>query len=91
MLPIFAKLIEWWDGAGSDYGLSEELPRVPDPAPKPPPTPEQINALAYWYWQQRVGRGIPGSAESDWLWAQRELSVGEISVSREDLEQQIVF
>ena len=42
------------------------------PAAPPAPTHQQIAALAYSYWEARGRQG--GSAEADWLRAEKELS-----------------
>lgn len=55
------------NGAGSQGALSAAPPEQESNVP----TQEAIAHLAYSYWQERNGNG--GSAEEDWLRAEREL------------------
>lgn len=52
-------------------------PPIPVGAPSNPPAgAERIRARAYEIYQQRVKRGTPGDAVSDWVQAEREIRGG---------------
>ncbi len=47
------------------------------PAPKPRPGTDEIAKAAYLNYRKRIDNDLPGSHESDWLEAERQLSEGK--------------
>jgi hypothetical protein len=48
-------------------------PKLDNDLPPAIPTQGEIRLAAYWLWAERVGKGLPGDEEADWLRAEKHL------------------